>query len=126
MNLKILIVEDDADNMEILSAYLEYAHYTISKAVDGEQALSKVESDKPDVIVLDMSIPKIDGWEVARQLRLKPENKDLVIIAFSAMALPHEMERAIDAGCDAFLAKPMSPEVLIQEIKKISEEKRKR
>ncbi|MDX9702629.1 MAG: response regulator [Candidatus Auribacterota bacterium] len=122
---KILIVEDDEDNMETLTAYLEYFNYTVIKAVDGEEALNKIQSDKPDVVVLDMSIPKIDGWEVARRLRLQPENKDLTVIAFSAMALPHEMERAIKAGCDAFLTKPMSPEILIEEIKKILEEKKK-
>lgn len=124
-DIKILIVEDDEDNMETLTAYLEYYKYPVSRAYDGQQALDQVQAVRPDVVVLDLSIPKIDGWEVARRLREQPENKDLAIIAFSAMALSHEMERALNQGCDAFLPKPMSPDVLLQEIKKIVAEKKK-
>lgn len=124
MNPKILIVEDEPDNMETLSAYLEFKNYDIAKAVDGEEALKKVKKEKPDVVVLDLSIPKIDGWEVAKRIRNDQTTKDIIIIAFSAMALPHEMEKALSNGCDAFLPKPMSPDVLITEIEKIFNERK--
>jgi len=124
MNPKILIVEDEPDNLETLSAYLEFKNYDIAKAVDGEEALEQVKKEKPDVVVLDLSIPKIDGWEVAKRIRKDESSKDIVIIAFSAMALPHEMEKALSNGCDAFLPKPMSPDVLIAEIEKIFNERK--
>ncbi|MCD6460863.1 response regulator [bacterium] len=124
MNPKILIVEDEPDNMETLSAYLQFKNYDIAKAVDGEEALKKVKKEKTDVVVLDLSIPKIDGWEVAKRIRNDQTTKDIIIIAFSAMALPHEMEKALSNGCDAFLPKPMSPDVLITEIEKIFNERK--
>jgi len=120
---KILIVEDDEDNLETLSAFLEFYKYRIVKAMDGETALMMISAEQPDVILLDLMIPKVDGWEVARRVRSNPANKKIVIIAFSAMALPHEIEKALDAGCDAFLAKPMSPDYLVEEMNKIIKQK---
>ena len=83
-----------------------------------------MKKEKTDVVVLDLSIPKIDGWEVAKRIRNDQTTKDIIIIAFSAMALPHEMEKALSNGCDAFLPKPMSPDVLITEIEKIFNERK--
>ncbi len=118
-DIKVLIVEDDEDNLETLSTYLEFYNYKVLKAIDGEIAVNLVTEEKPDVILLDLMIPKIDGWEVAKKIKSNPQTRKTKIIAFSAMALPHEMERALNAGCDAFLAKPMSPDSLVDEMNKI-------
>lgn len=119
MKPKILVVEDNEDNLETLTAYLEFAHYQTIKASNGEIALQLVTQEKPDVIFLDLSLPKVDGWEVARQIKSNPKTKHTIIIAFSAMALSQEKERALECGCDAFMAKPMPPETLIAEMNKI-------
>ncbi len=119
MKPKILVVEDNADNLETLVAYLEFSGYKTIQASDGETALDKVESENPEVVFLDLSIPKIDGWEVAKRIRANEKIKKIIIIAFSAMALPQEMERAIQCGCDTFIAKPMPPETLIEEMNKL-------
>ena len=123
MKPKILVVEDNADNLETLVAYLEFSGYETIEATDGEIAIDKVEKEKPDVVFLDLSIPKIDGWEVAKKIRASEKTREIVIIAFSAMALPQEMEKAIQCGCDAFIAKPMPPEKLIEEMNKLLKEK---
>ena len=119
MKPRILVVEDNADNLETLTAYLEYAKYTTLKASDGEEALEIVAKEKPDVIFLDLSLPKMDGWQVAKNIRATPDTSHIIIIAFSAMALAQEKEKAIACGCDAFMAKPMPPEMLIDEMNKI-------
>lgn len=123
MNPKILLVEDNEDNLETLATFLEFSKYPVTTARDGKAALEAVENEKPDVIFLDLSIPIIDGWEVARRIRSKPGSEKMVIIAFSAMALPQEMEKALQCGCDAFLSKPMPPNVLIEQMNKILNKK---
>ncbi len=123
MKPKILVVEDNADNLETLVAYLEFSGYETIQATDGEIAIDKIEKEKPDVVFLDLSIPKIDGWEVAKKIRANEKVRDIIVIAFSAMALPQEMEKAIQCGCDTFIAKPMPPEKLIEEMNKLLEEK---
>ncbi|MEW6535667.1 MAG: response regulator [Candidatus Auribacterota bacterium] len=123
MNPKILLVEDNEDNLETLATFLEFSKYSVATARDGQAALDAVEKEKPDVIFLDLSIPIIDGWEVARRIRSKQGSEKIVIIAFSAMALPQEMEKALQAGCDAFLSKPMPPNALIEEMNKILNKK---
>lgn len=120
-NPKILLVEDNEDNLETLKTFLEFSQYKVVTAQDGEAALKCVDIEKPDVIFLDLSIPKIDGWEVARRIKEDTSKQNIIIIAFSAMALPQEMEKALQNGCDAFLPKPMPPHMLIDEMKKIIE-----
>ena len=120
---KILIVEDNPDNLETFLTFLEFYHYPVRQATDGEEAIAAVLEEQPDVIFLDLSLPKIDGWEVARQIRSAPDNNRIVIIAFSAMALPKEMERALDAGCDSFISKPLPPDILLEEMNKILEQR---
>ncbi|MCB1195625.1 response regulator [bacterium] len=116
---EILIVEDNNDNLETFSTFLEFFKYPVRTASDGEEALKSVAAKKPDVIFLDLSLPKIDGWEVARRIRSDSSNANIVIIAFSAMALPAEIERALQAGCNRFVSKPLPPETLIEEMNKL-------
>lgn len=113
---KILIADDDADNRAIAQDALEMAGYEVALAVDGEEALEKIASEKPDVLLLDLSMPKVDGWEVARRVRANRDLAHLPIIAFTAHALVGEELKAKAAGCDDYLSKPCMPKALVARV----------
>lgn len=113
---KILIADDDADNRAIAQDSLEMAGYVVVLACDGQEALEKAASEKPDVILLDLSMPKIDGWNVARRVRENPEFAGTPIIAFTAHALAGEDLKAKAAGCDDYLSKPCMPKTLVERV----------
>jgi two-component system cell cycle response regulator DivK len=113
---KILIADDDADNREIAKDALELAGYDVVIAVDGEETLEKIAAERPDVVLLDLSMPKVDGWEVARRVRANPNLPHVPIIAFTAHALVGEELKAKSAGCDDFLTKPCVPKAIIERV----------
>ena len=104
---KILLVEDNEMNRDILFRRLEKAGYEVTIAVDGEEAVSKGHSDKPSVILMDLGLPKIDGWEATRRLKADAETSHIPIIALSGYAMADERQKAFAAGCDEFCAKPV-------------------
>lgn len=103
----ILLVEDMEDNRDMLTRRLVRNDYKVTSAVDGEQALELASSANPDLILMDMSLPKIDGWEVTRRLRATPETADVRIIALTAHAMKGDEERAMQAGCNDYDTKPV-------------------
>ena len=105
---KILIVEDVEMNRDLLVQLLE-DDYELAEAVDGRQGLEKAASEKPDLILLDISLPELDGWEVTRRLRADESLKEIPIIAVTAHALDEERERCLAAGMDDYLTKPYRP-----------------
>jgi len=104
---KILIVEDNPQNMKLLLMTLRPCDYILLEATDGEEALEIATRDKPDLIIMDIQLPKIDGLEVTKRLRQIPAFNHIPIIATTAYAMKGDKERTIEAGCDAYLPKPI-------------------
>jgi CheY-like chemotaxis protein len=117
-NPLILVVEDFDDAREMYRDYLEFAGFRVETARDGREAIDKAGAFQPDLILMDLSLPGIDGWEATRLLKAAPETRHIIIIALSAHALATEGERARAAGCDGFIAKPCLPPDLVHEITK--------
>lgn len=112
---KILIVEDNADNRDLVIQTLEY-DYEIVVAVDGRQALERAADSRPDLILMDLSLPIMDGWEAARRLKADGELQKIPIIALSSHAMAGTEEKARAVGCDDYLSKPVSPAFLLDKI----------
>lgn len=105
---KVLIVEDNATNMKVTMMALRPHGYTLLQATDGEEAMEIAVREKPDLIMIDIQLPKLDGLEVTRRLRQMPAFSHIPIVAVTAYAMKGDKEKAIEAGCDAYLAKPIS------------------
>ncbi len=118
MSARVLIVDDNDLNRELVSQLLE-DDYTIETACNGAEAIEVVASFEPEVVLMDLSMPVMDGWEATRRLRTNGANRGLKIIALTAHALPDEIERAMAAGCDGFLTKPIDDEALIERIEEL-------
>jgi CheY-like chemotaxis protein len=117
INKTILLVEDNPHNRKIFSGMLTHAGFRVVEAEDGQQALDRAATEKPDLILMDLSIPGVDGWEVTRRLK-SGETRQTPIIALTAHAMRGDEERAIQAGCDGYLTKPISPKKVVEEVKK--------
>jgi CheY-like chemotaxis protein len=104
---KILLVEDNEMNRDMLSRRLERRGYQVVIAVDGAQGVQMARAEVPDLILMDMSLPVLDGWEATRQLKAAPVTKDIPIIALTAHAMSGDREKALDAGCDDYDTKPI-------------------
>lgn len=105
---KILIAEDNPRNMKLIRVTLRLHGHTILEATDGEMALEAAIKEKPDLVIMDMQLPKLSGLEVTRKLRQIPTFDDVPILAVTAYAMKGDSEIFIDAGCDAYLAKPVN------------------
>ncbi len=112
----ILVVEDFDDAREMYRDYLEFSGFCVDTARDGREAIEKTRELQPDLVLMDLSLPGIDGWEATRLLKSTPETSHILIIALSAHALAAEGGRARAAGCDGFIAKPCLPPDLVHEI----------
>ncbi len=104
---KILYVEDNEDNIYMLSARLKRKGYEVIVATDGEQGLARARADAPALILMDLSLPVLDGWEATRRLKALAETRDIPVIALSAHAMAGDREAALAAGCDDFDTKPV-------------------
>ncbi len=116
---RILFIEDNRAALAGYSAYLAGSGYEVLPAATGERALTLAADWTPDVIVLDLGLPDIDGWEVARQLRAAPATANIPIIALTGADLPHEVVSAMRAGCDRHIAKPCEPAALLDAIRRL-------
>jgi len=113
---KILIVEDNEMNRDMLSRRLLKRGYEVAIAVDGEQGLVMARAESPALILMDMSLPGLDGWEVSRRLKADAQTKDIGIIAITAHAMAGDREKALAAGCDDFDTKPIELTRLLAKI----------
>lgn len=104
---KVLLVEDNEMNRDMLSRRLIKRGYTVVMAIDGQQGIDMAVSEKPDIILLDMSLPVVDGWEAAKQIKANPVSASAPLIALTAHAMAADRERAMSAGCDDFDTKPV-------------------
>lgn len=103
---RILLVEDIELHRDVMSRWLIRWGYEVTLAVDGEEAVSKAHSHKPDLILMDLGLPKIDGWEAARRLKADAETRQIPIIALTSYAMEDDREKALAAGCDEYFFKP--------------------
>ncbi len=114
---RILVVDDNEDSRELVKKILKKHDYEIIEAVDGEEAIAKAIAYRPDLILMDISIPKIDGYEATRRLKERADFKDIPIIAFTAHAMRGDQEKALQAGCDGYISKPINVRELPNQIR---------
>ena len=112
----ILIVEDNEDNRRIYSTILTYTGYRVLEATDGERGIALAIAELPDLILMDVAIPKINGWDATRQLKANPVTMGIPIIALTAHALASDREKAMSVGCDGYIAKPAEPRAVVAEV----------
>jgi len=117
----ILIVDDFEDNREMYVQYLNFAGYRVAEAANGHEALEQAFAMHPDLIVMDLSLPGMDGWEATRRLKKDERTKHIPVVALTGHALAGHSKTAIEAGCDAFVIKPCLPEDLAAEIRRVLE-----
>ena len=104
---RILVVEDNPDNRVLITDVLTSLDYEVIVAVDGEEGVLKATSEKPDLILMDLSLPLMDGWTAARKIKSQPELEHITIIALTAHAMVGDREKALEAGCDDYVSKPI-------------------
>ena len=105
--MRILYVEDNDDNVFVLKSRLQRAGHAVQVATDGEQGVAAVLAQLPDLVIMDLSLPVVDGWEATRRLKSMPQTRHIPVLALSAHAMSGDRERAIAAGCDDFDTKPV-------------------
>ena len=112
-NRTVLLVEDNEDNLVIYSTILRYSGYTVIEATDGQQGIDAARAHHPGLILMDVSIPIVDGWEATRRLKADPDTAGIPIIALTAHALPSDQQKAVEVGCNGYISKPAEPRVVL-------------
>jgi len=116
---KILLVEDNEINRDMMVRRLQRRGYTLISAVDGQQAIDMAHLEKPDLILMDMSLPVIDGWEATRRIKADPAVKHILVIGLTAHAMVGDREQALKAGCDDYATKPVDFDKLVELIERL-------
>jgi two-component system cell cycle response regulator DivK len=114
---KILVVDDNNDSRELVVKVLKNQGYEMIEAIDGEDALEKAVSEKPDLILMDISIPKINGYEVTKRLKSLEEVKEIPVVALTAHAMRGDRAKALEAGCEGYISKPINVRELPGQVK---------
>jgi len=120
---KILLIEDEAELVELMKMRLEANGYEVDFAYDGEEGLKSIEDNRPDLVLLDIKIPKIDGFEVCKIIKESPATKDIPVVAISALAGKDLPNRCREAGAEVLLFKPIEAEKLLSKIKELLKKK---
>ncbi len=116
MSATILIIEDNAQNRYLATFLLEQNGFRVVAAVDGPSGLALAADSPPDLILLDIQLPKMDGYEVARRLRGQPALGEVSIVAVTSYAMPGDREKALAAGCDGYVEKPIDPDTFVGQV----------
>lgn len=114
----VLVVEDYQDAREMYTAYLQFSGYRVAEATNGLEAIEQARALLPDIILMDLALPKMDGWEATRRLKADDRTRHIPIVALTGHALAGHADGAREAGCDAFVTKPCLPDELVAEIKR--------
>ena len=122
--MKILYVEDNDDNVYVLKNRLTRAGFTVLVATDGAQGVKMAATEQPDMILMDMSLPVLDGWEATRRIKAAPETRHIPVIALTAHAMTGDREKALAAGCNDFDTKPVELARLLRKIQALAAEGR--
>lgn len=117
-NQTILLVEDHEDNRNIYRTILEHFGFSVLLAFDGREGVRLAQERQPDLVLMDIAIPEIDGFEATRILKADPLTARIPVVALTAHALPEDRERAAAAGCDGYLAKPVEPRKVLEEVRR--------
>jgi CheY-like chemotaxis protein len=117
----VLIVDDFDDNRQMYAEFLSYSGYRVLEASNGAEAIARATEHLPDLIVMDLSLPVLDGWEATRRLKNDPRTRHIPVVALTGHALEGHSQGARDAGCDAFLAKPCLPDKLLETVRTMLE-----
>jgi two-component system, cell cycle response regulator DivK len=115
----VLVVEDYPDAREMYAAYLQFSGFEVAEATNGLEAIEKAETLMPDIILMDLALPRMDGWEATRRLKGNDRTRHIPIVALTGHALAGHAEGARQAGCDAFVTKPCLPDALVAEIRRL-------
>ena len=115
----VLVVEDYQDAREMYAAYLQFSGFRVAEATNGVEAIEKTVELLPDIILMDLALPRMDGWEATRRLKLDERTKHIPIVALTGHALAGHAEGARRAGCDSFVTKPCLPDALVAEIRRM-------
>lgn len=118
---RVLLVDDYPDAREMYSEYLQFSGFDVIEAANGMEALQRAADEAPDIILMDLSLPVMDGWEATRRLKADRRTAEIPVVALTGHALAGISEGARQAGCDAFVTKPCLPEDLVREIRKVLE-----
>jgi len=118
--VRILYVEDNEDNIYVIKNRLGRAGFTVLVATDGEQGVSMAAAERPDLILMDLRLPVLDGWEATRRIKAQPETRDIPVIALTAHAMTGDREKALEAGCDDFDTKPVEMPRLLEKIRALA------
>ena len=114
----VLLVEDNEDNLIVYRTILDHVGYRVIEARDGEEGVARARADRPDLILMDVSLPKMDGWEATRRIKADEGTRQIPIIAVTAHALDDDREKATQVGCDGYLAKPVAPRRVVEEVER--------
>jgi two-component system, OmpR family, alkaline phosphatase synthesis response regulator PhoP len=114
---RILIADDNPEGLELLEAYLTGTDFAVDTATDGEETLRKVQTFRPDLLLLDIMMPKISGFEVCKRLKADPATRNIVVLMVTALDQPHDIDKAVEAGTNDFLTKPINKTELLLRIK---------
>ena len=117
MSKRILAIDDQEDNRRILHDLLTAVGYEVLEAADGEDAVAQAEAHVPDLILMDIQLPGIDGYEATRRIKANPALAKIPVIAVTSYALTGDEDKAMEAGCDAYIAKPYSPRALLAKVR---------
>jgi len=120
----VLVVDDFEDNRSMYAEYLTFSGFRVEEAANGQEAVTKTTELLPDVVVMDLSLPVMDGWEATRRLKGDARTRAIPVIALTGHALAGHSKGAKEAGCDEFLAKPCLPETLVQKVRELLAKKR--
>ena len=115
----VLVVDDYQDAREMYAAYLQFSGYRVAEATNGYEAIQQAQTLMPDIILMDLALPKMDGWEATRRLKSDDRTRAIPIVALTGHALAGHAEGAREAGCDAFVTKPCLPDALVAEIQRM-------
>ena len=115
----VLVVEDYQDAREMYTAYLQFSGFDVAEAGNGLEAVEKAQELLPDIVLMDLALPRMDGWEATRRLKSDARTRHIPIVALTGHALAGHAEGAREAGCDAFVTKPCLPDALVAEIKRL-------
>jgi CheY-like chemotaxis protein len=115
----VLLVEDYQDAREMYADYLRFSGYRVAEASNGIEALALAAELRPAIVLMDLALPQLDGWEATRRLKRDPETRHIPVVALTGHALPEHQDGARNAGCDAFITKPCLPDALVVEIQRV-------
>ncbi len=113
---RILVIEDNSANLELVRYLLTHSGYTVLAAQDGAQGVAMARQERPELVICDLQLPNLDGYQVLAQLRGDPETAKLVVVAVTAFSMPHDRLKVLTAGFDGYFLKPIEPEIFVSQI----------